>query len=113
MNTPPAVDIAAVTAYCEQRVPPHALHQVRMQAIVERHAVTLVERRVPWRPEYGPEWTTSPVARLRWSVSRRDWTLYWRDRNHRFHRYPYTQSTADITTLLDEIDLDSSGIFWG
>jgi Protein of unknown function (DUF3024) len=113
VNTAPPLDIAAVTAYCEQRVPPHALHQVRMQAIVERHAVTLVERRAPWRPEYGPEWTTSPVARLRWSVSRRDWTLYWRDRNQRFHRYPYTDPTADIATLLDEIDRDSTGIFWG
>ena len=113
MNAPPPLDIAAVTAYCEQRVPPHALHQVRMQAIVERHALTLVERRAPWRPESGPEWTTSPVARLRWSVSRRDWTLYWRDRNHRFHRYPDTDPTADSATLLDEIDRDSTGIFWG
>jgi hypothetical protein len=58
---PPPLDIAAVIAYCEQRVPPHALYQVRMEAIVDRHAVTLVERRAPWRPEFGPEWTRSPV----------------------------------------------------
>jgi hypothetical protein len=41
---PPPLDIAAVIAYCEQRVPPHALNQVRMEAVVDRRAVTLVER---------------------------------------------------------------------
>jgi len=73
MTAPPSLDIAAVSAYCEQRVPPHALHQVRMEAVVNRHAVTLVERHAPWRPEFGPEWTRSSVARLRWSVSQREW----------------------------------------
>jgi hypothetical protein len=110
---PPPLDIAAVIAYCEQRVPPHALYQVRMEAIVDRHAVTLVERRAPWRPEFGPEWTRSPVARLRWSVSRREWTLFWRDRNHRWHRYKYTAPTTEIARLLEDIDRDPTGIFWG
>jgi hypothetical protein len=113
VSTPPPLDIAAVVAYCEQRVPPHALHQVRMQAVVERHAVTLVERRAPWRPDFGPEWTTSPVARVRWSVSRREWTLFCHDRNQRWHRYPHTQPSSEIATLLSEIDRDPTGIFWG
>jgi hypothetical protein len=65
MPAPPPLDIAAVIAYCEQRVPPHALYQVRMEAAVDRHAVTLVERRAPWRPEFGPEWTRSPVQHTR------------------------------------------------
>ena len=84
-----------------------------MQAAVDRHAVTLVERRAPWRPELGPEWTSSPVARLRWSVGRRAWTLYWRDRNHRWHRYEYSSPTAEIAALLAEIDRDPTRIFWG
>lgn len=75
--------------------------------------MTLIERRAPWRPEFGPEWTRSPVARLRWSVRSRDWTLFWRDRNLRWHRYDYAAPTSDIATLLDEIDRDPTGIFWG
>jgi hypothetical protein len=75
-----------------------------MEAVVDRYAITLVERRAPWRPEFGPEWTRSPVARLRWSVSRREWTLYWRDRNHRWHRYEYSRPTTAIAALLEEID---------
>ncbi len=113
MPTLPPLDVAAVIAYCEQRVPPHALHQVRMEALVDGRAVTLVERRAPWRPELGPEWTTGPVARLRWTASRGEWSLFWRDRNHRWHRYPYASPTSEIAQLLDEIDRDPTGIFWG
>jgi hypothetical protein len=50
---------------------------------------------------------------VRWSVSRRDWTLFWRDRNQRWHRYDYAAPTAEIATLLNEIDSDPTGIFWG
>jgi hypothetical protein len=28
----PGVDVAAIRRYCEQRVPPNALHQVRVEA---------------------------------------------------------------------------------
>ncbi len=109
----PALDIAAIRSYCEQRVPPHAIHQVRVEAIVDRGAATIIERRAPCRPDYGPEWTTAPVARLRYTISRRHWTLYRRDRNFRWHRYAYLEPSADVTVLLDEIDSDPTGIFWG
>ena len=69
---PPPLDIAAVIAYCEQRVPPHALYQVRMEAVVDRHAVTLVERRAPWRPEFGPD---APVDE-RWRRRSLDLSFY-------------------------------------
>ena len=42
----PGLDVAAVRAYCEQIVPPHALHEVRVETIVTRGAVTIVERPV-------------------------------------------------------------------
>ena len=44
---------------------------------------------------------------------RREWTLFWRDRNHRWHRYKYTAPTTEIARLLEEIDRDPTGIFWG
>jgi hypothetical protein len=82
-----------------------------MEAVLDRHAVTLVERRAPWRPEFGPEWTSNPVARLRWSVSRRNWTLFWRDRNQRWHRYEYTAPTTKIAGLLRRLIAIRPGSF--
>jgi hypothetical protein len=109
----PGLDVAAVRHYCEQRVPPHALHQVRSELVLARGAVTIVERRAPWREDYGPEWTSRGVARLRYTAKSGVWTLYWSDRNGRWHRYDLIEPTPDIRVLLDEVDRDPTCIFWG
>ena len=110
---PPPIDVAAIRSYCEQRVPPHALHQVRVEAIVDGNTVTIAERRAPWRPDFGPEWTTGPVARLRYVHKHGHWTLLWRDSNQRWHHYDFVEPTPDVTLLLDEIEKDPTCIFWG
>src|SRR5438309_1940322 len=73
----------------------------------------IVERRPPWRPDASPEWTTLPVARLRYSAVERTWTLYARDRHLRFHRCDRLPPSAMIDDLLREIERDPTGIFWG
>jgi len=111
-RTNQSVDVAAIRAYCEQRVPANALDQVRAEAVLTLGAVTLVERRAPWRDDYGPAWSTLPVARLRYPKTRREWTLHWRDRNARWHRHELTEPTHQIRDLIAEIDNDPTGIFW-
>jgi len=110
---PPVLDVAAIRHFCKQRVPPHALHQVRVEADVSANTVTIVERRAPWREDYGPDWTSSAVARLRYVAKHHHWVLYRRDRNQRWHRYELIEPSPIILALLDEIDRDPSGIFWG
>jgi hypothetical protein len=75
--------------------------------------VTVVERRVPWRADAGPEWTRRPIARLTYTASTRLWTLYWRDRHGRFHLYDQLTPTPKIDDVLAEVDRDPTGIFWG
>ncbi len=109
----PGLDVAVIRHFCEQRVPPHALHQVRLEADVSATAVTIVERRAPWREDYGPEWTSSGVARFRYVAKHRHWILYWRDRNQRWRKYDLVAPSSDILTLLGEVDRDPTCIFWG
>ncbi len=109
----PGLDVAAIRHFCEQRVPPHALHQVRIEADVSPTAVTIVEVRAPWREDYGPQWTRGGVARLRYVAKHKHWVLYWRDRNQKWHKYELLQPSPDILVLLDEIDRDPTCIFWG
>lgn len=109
----PGLDVAIVRLYCEQRVPPDVLDQLRVDLVVSRGAVTIVERRPPWREGIGPEWTTHGIARLRYTVRSGLWTLYWKDRNARWHRYDLIEPTRDIRVLLDEVDRDPTCIFWG
>jgi DUF3024 family protein len=109
----PELDLARVRRWCAARVPEHARHQVRIECDVAPRHVTVVERRAPWREDLGPDWTSFPIARLRYTVGDRSWTLYWRDRNLRFHRYDQLADSPNIDDLLDEIDRDPTAIFWG
>jgi hypothetical protein len=46
-------------------------------------------------------------------VRDQEWTLQWRDRHGNWRRYADATPTADVTVLLNEIDEDPTGIFWG
>ncbi len=62
---------------------------------------------------HGPEWTRFPIARLHYTKSTKQWSLYWRDRNLRFHRYDQLPASKYVDDLLREIDRDPTAIFWG
>lgn len=105
--------VRQVDAFCESRVPARARSQVRLEHAIRGNAVTIVERRAPWRPDSGPEWTSLKIAQLRYEPVASTWSLYWRDRNERWHIYSDTAPSRDVAPLLAEIDDDPSGIFWG
>ena len=69
--------------------------------------------RLPWPGDVGPEWIRQEIARLRYTKSTGAWTLYWPDRNSRFHRYEGLDPTSRVDRLLAEIDADPTCIFWG
>ncbi|CAB4568833.1 unannotated protein [freshwater metagenome] len=57
--------------------------------------------------------TRFPIARLRYTKARREWQIYWRDQNIKFHAYDLVGPSADVESLLAHIDTDPTGIFWG
>lgn len=109
----PELDIARAQRWCADQVPEHARHQVRIECLVAPRHLTIVERRAPWREDLGPEWTNFPVARLRYTAASKSWTLYWRDRNLRFHLYDLLEPSHPVDDLLNEIARDPTCIFWG
>ena len=109
----PELDIARVRRWCQQRVPPPIRDQVRVECDISTRHLTIVECRPPWHEDTGPEWTRFPIARLRYTQATRTWTLYWRDRHLRFHRYDQLPPSPSIDDLLTEIDRDPTAIFWG
>ena len=107
------LDVARVQRWCGARVPERARHQVRVECQVAARHLTIVERRAPWREDFGPEWTDFPIARLHYNTADGSWTLYWRDRNLRFHIYDLVAPSSRIDDLLTELDRDPTCIFWG
>ncbi len=102
-----------IQAYCERRVPASARHQVRLEAVTEGNTITIVEHRAPWRPEYGPEWSTRGMVRFRYEPKLGAWSLFWADRHGRWHRYDFAQPSLDVSVLLAEVERDPTSIFWG
>ncbi len=112
----PELDLARLKRWVEARngrLPESAGGQIRYALDVGEATVTLMECRPPWHPDMGPEWTRFPIVRLRYTKVRREWSLYWRDRNLRFHEYDLVPSTPHLEQLLAEVDRDPTNIFWG
>ena len=111
--TLPELDVARVQRWCRARVPERVRDQVRVEVDVAPRHRTIVECRPPWRADVGPNWTRHPIARFRYTRSTGQWSLYWRDRNLRFHEYDRVAPTDRLEELLMELDLDPTAIFWG
>ncbi len=107
------MDVVRVQRWCRGRVPEHVRDQVRVEVDVADRHLTIVECRPPWRADFGPEWTRRPIARMRYTKSARVWSLFWPDRNQRFHAYDLAAPTASLDDLLAEVDRDPTAIFWG
>jgi hypothetical protein len=102
-----------VGRFCNERIPADLRDQVRLECSLRGPAITIIERRPPWNPDFGPEWTASNVAQLRYDRERRTWSLRWRGSDGRWHSYDRTKPSPELGPLLAEIDADPTGIFWG
>ena len=114
--TIPETDLARIRRWVDARaarLSERARDQIRYEMDADDRSVTILECRAPWRADFGPEWTRFPIARLRYTQTGREWQIYWRDRNLKFHAYDLVPPTANVEALLAEIDADPTCIFWG
>lgn len=105
--------LAYVAVFCDQRVPDDAGDQIRLEHSVRGDAITIFERRPPWREDLGPEWTRQKIAQLRYDRASATWSLYWGDSNDRWLAYEPREPTGDVGPLLAEVGADPHGCFWG
>lgn len=96
--------------YCRKRT---LAARGRMEVIAKwRGATVTLSERKPWALDPSG-WVEITVAQFRHDPSKGDWSLYCADRNSRWHAYDDLPSAKDIETLLEEVDEDPTGIFWG
>lgn len=91
-------------------MPADLREELRIEADVRGQRVTIFDCRPPWHPGLTG-WARTPIAQLRYGTKER-WTLYCADRHGRWHRYNLLEP-GPAQSLLDEIDDDPTGIFWG
>jgi DUF3024 family protein len=108
----PEIAVAAIRRFCEAQVPAAERDQLRVECETGGKSITIYET----RPPYGStddKWIREEVAQLRYSPDGRQWQLYCADSNGRWHRYELTGPTTRLQELIDEIERDPTGIFWG
>lgn len=95
----------------DRRVPPLISDEIRMSIATRGNNVTLFEHRPVWR--MPDQWTDGKTAQFRYDPTSDRWTLYWSDRHGRWLRYEGKGAAADIAALIQEVDDDPVGAFWG
>jgi hypothetical protein len=111
----PDVDLERIKRFCAKESPAAVADQLRVVYTVRGTSVTLAESRPPWDGR-GTEWIDVPFAQVRYSPETTTWSLYWADRNSKWH--PYEQidegfGAGPLSSLLSEIDRDPTCIFRG
>lgn len=61
----------------------------------------------------GERWVRLSVAQFRYDPDAKLWTLYCADRNGRWHIYDDVDPSPDLVPLIEEVEADPTGIFWG
>jgi hypothetical protein len=82
-----------------------------VEAAVRGNSVTIFHCRPPWHPDLT-EWSKVRMAQLRCSAETHHWSLYWADRNGRWHCYD-DLDPSPVDKVLIEIEDDPTCIFWG
>jgi len=108
----PDLTIRQIERWCDKRVPARLRDEIRVECRRRGQSVTIVERRAPWSPDVGPDWTEQKIAQLRLDDSGR-WSVYWSDSAGRWRTYPDAPRADHPTPLLAEIDRNPNGVFWG
>ena len=100
----------ALRAFCD-KVPPEVRDRLTHDFRMAGSDVELFERR-PHFQERG-RYIEHVVAKFRYTAKKTSWTLFWADRNSRWHRYENFVHRRDFLDLLHEVERDPTGIFWG
>lgn len=107
----PEITLRRIKRWCDSFAPKEIWDQVKYEyAVINSYIVTIVEVRPPWNDE--GKHTRFPIARLRYNQRRNERSLYWRDRNLKFHEYDIAP-TQLVDEMLDYIKNSRDPVFFG
>ena len=100
-----------VGGLCRRRTRPDLADQLRLDYEIDRQSVVIFEERPDWRD--ATQRLRTPVAKLRFVRTIGLWTLYWMRADLKWHRYQPAEPTADLAALVEVVDRDEYGAFFG
>ena len=100
-----------LNSFCAKRIPNEHKKEVKLFCKFRGNSVTLIESRPSFFDE--SKWDDLSIAQFRYDSSDGKWTLYSADRNDKWFMYMDCSSSRDLKELIDEVDEDPTGIFFG
>lgn len=88
--------------FCDSRVPAHVRNKVRLGYSFRGTSVLLFEER-PYFQDPSI-WTNSPIAQFRFNLEDKTWSLYYADRNSKWHRYERTKPSRKFIHQLRSVE---------
>jgi hypothetical protein len=85
------------------------------KAQVNKLLTAYCAKRVPPGPAFRPphHWQEMVIAKFTYIGTQHEWRLYCQHRDLRWHSYRALPAASSLAKLLDEVDADPTGIFWG
>ncbi len=100
-----------VGVFCEQRTPAHLKDKLRYEYEIEKQNVMVYEVRPAFRQE--GKFIRMPMAKLTYVSSRKIWKLFWKRASGKWEKYEPEEEAMELNTLIQEIDQDPYGCFFG
>lgn len=100
-----------VGGLCSKRSPAHLKDQLRFEYEIDKQSVIIYEVRPAW--DDPTEFTRSPMAKLTYVIKEKAWKLYWQRANMKWVKYEPKEISKALRDLVQEIDNDEFGCFFG
>lgn len=99
--------------YCDKRVPKDLQERIKLFYKIRGNNITLIESRPILWSDLESIKVEMKIAQIRFENENKTFTLYCADRNDRWHLYDFIEPSTELENILQEIDSDPTGIFWG
>jgi hypothetical protein len=96
---------------CAPSPDPAVRAKLRVDYRLEGNSVILFEARPHW--QQSDKWIEEPVAKFQYVASIERWRLFCRRRDLRWHGYTPLPQADTLEELVQEVESDLTGIFWG
>jgi hypothetical protein len=100
-----------VGGLCKRKTPVHLKDKLRFDYAIEKQNVIIYEIRPVWNNP--AEFTSLPIAKLTYVAIRKIWKLYWKRASGKWVRYETETSAKDLRALVQAIEEDIYGCFFG
>ena len=87
------------------------IKELNIEYRVVQHDVIIYEERSAW--DQPDEIIETPAAKFRFNKSKNVWRLFWMRADLKWHSYQSLSSSVSLRKLVNEVEADPYGCFWG